>query len=105
MIYLRSNKLAGVIKTKHSTQVIGGSDTHDRSIDVLGVLQESHATGRYKLQNPRRFVLTDQAHIGEIDFYFTQPDGTLLNGPYTSVTGASWDNLLASFNATNVYYI
>ena len=46
VIYLRSNNLSAVIKNKHTTQVIGGSDSHDRSIDVLGVLTESHSVGR-----------------------------------------------------------
>ena len=105
VIYLRSKTLAAVIKNKHSTQVVGGSDTHDRSIDVLGILQESHATGRYKLDNPRRFVLTDQAHIGEIDFYFTEPDGTPLNGPYTAPEVDSYAALKSSYDAGNVHII
>jgi hypothetical protein len=105
VVYLKSENLSRIIKTKHTVIAKGDSNQHDIPSDVIGVLTETHVAGRYSLKIPRTFRLVSDPTCALIDFSLEGPDGTVLNGPYTPVTGASWDNLYLSWLASNIGYI
>ena len=105
VIYMRSKHLGGQIKDKHTVEVIGNSDTHDRNTDILGVLEESHQVARYQLREKRAFRFVQHAHVSKIDFYFTDPVGNLLQGPYDVPTVDTWSELKTCYETNRVSLI
>ena len=102
VVYLKSENLSRIIKTKHTVIAKGGSNQHDIPSDVIGVLTETHVAGRYSLKIPRTFRLVSDPTCALIDFSLEAPDGTVLNGPYTAPMIDTFNNLQTSFNAGTV---
>ena len=72
-VYVRSDAIHTLSGEKH-TQVLK-SIQHEDSSNVLAVLEEQHATGRYRLMGPCRPFELVYGHIRNIDVYFTDPAG------------------------------
>ena len=72
-VYVRSDAIHTLSGEKH-TQVLK-SIQHEDSSNVLAVLEEQHATGRYRLMEPCRPFELVYGHIRNIDVYFTDPAG------------------------------
>jgi hypothetical protein len=105
VVYLKSENLSRIIKTKHTVIAKGDSNQHDIPSDCIGVLTETHMAGRYSLKIPRTFRLIDDPTCTMIDFSLEAPDGTILNGPYTAPMIDTFAALQASFTAGSVKVI
>ena len=70
-IYLRSAAVHRLARHKHTVEL--KSNNYESSVDILGVLEESHTTGRYQLRGFPRPVRLGYSHLRNIDFYFSDP--------------------------------
>ena len=82
VVYLRSSKISQTVRTKHTVEL--KDDGHEDGTDVLAVLQESHALGRYQTEPDqkdrwRSFDVHSHVPLRSIDFYFTN-NRTLMPG-------------------------
>ena len=77
VVYLRSKALHRLASNKHTLEL--KNTGHENDVDVLAVLEETHTTGRYRLNTFERFIRLDYSHLREIDFYFTDSAGTNLS--------------------------
>ena len=72
VVYLRSNALTSLSKTKHTVEL--KSDDHENNSNVLAVLEETHTKGRYAMKGTISFPVHGHTSSRSIDVYFT--DGT-----------------------------
>ena len=77
VVYLRSKALHTLAREKHTLLLT--ATQHENSVDILGVLEETHTTGRYRLMYPARPLLLNYSHVRDLDFYFTDKNGVNLN--------------------------
>ena len=85
VVYLRSRALANMILKKHTVRL--QNTQHRRTNDIICSLGESHAVGRYTLENDdRRFRVDPSRHVKQIDIRFSNND-TLLGAQ--AAAGAS----------------
>ena len=63
---------------KHTVELKG--QNHQSSSDILGVLEETHTLGRYRLRANPRIVTLKYSHLRTLDIYFTDPAGTNVLG-------------------------
>ena len=78
VVYLRSDALSSLIRSKHTLRI--KNQNHEATENILGTLSETHAIGRYDIQNDgRTFVADPHQHLTNIDIFWTNNDA-LLNG-------------------------
>jgi len=51
---------------------------------VMGVLEETHTPGRYRLRSWQPLLRLNYTHLREIDIYFTDPVGTIIGAAVAS---------------------
>ena len=73
-IFLRSKAFHTLGGVKHTVEL--KSNNHQDSSDILAILEESHATGRYQLRGIPRPVPLRYSHLRKLDVYFTDLSGT-----------------------------
>ena len=71
VVYMRSAALHKMAKNKHT--VVLKNSQHVDSVDVMGVLEETHTPGRYRLRSWQPLLRLNYTHLREIDIYFTDP--------------------------------
>ena len=77
VVYLRSDSLSSLIKTKHTLRV--KNDNHEQTQNIIATLSETHTTGRYDLQNDTRRFPTDPHRIlRDIDIMFSDNETLLV---------------------------
>ena len=76
VVYIRSAAIHRLAANKH-TVVLKGSQ-HVDSVDVLGVLEETHIINRYRLRSWQPLLRLNYSHLREIDIYFTDPAGDVI---------------------------
>ena len=57
---------------------------HVDSVDVIGVLEETHTPGRYRLRSWQPLLRLNYTHLREIDVYFTDPAGAVIGAAVAS---------------------
>ena len=72
-VYLRSSAIHRLSSHKHTVEL--KSNNYPASSDILGILEESHTTGRYQLRGIPRPVRLGYSHLRNIDLYFSDPAG------------------------------
>ena len=77
-VYIRSSALHDLCSEKHTVELKG--QNHQSSSDILGILEETHVTGRYRLRSFNRGIPLKYSHLRTIDIYFTNPAGTNVLG-------------------------
>ena len=82
IVYLRSRALNAIAANTHT--VILASNAHENAVDVFGILEDTHTTGRYRMIEDPRTVPLAYSHLRNLDFYFTDPDGNNLSFTETS---------------------
>ena len=88
VVYIRSTAIHKLAANKH-TVVLKATQHHD-SVDVLGVLEETHIINRYRLRSWQPLLRLNYSHLREIDFYFTDPAGAVIGAAVESAgTSAS----------------
>jgi hypothetical protein len=98
VVYLRSDTLSNLIKTKHTLRC--KDQNHEEYENILCTLQESHQIGRYSLDinsDRRQFVLEHNRFIRSIDFMFSDNDALLSKSATAAqvVASGSADDILA----------
>ena len=83
VIYMRSQALNDLIKAKHTVDLV--AEGHENASDAIAVLEETHTTGRYRMQGSTLVfpVHSHTASSRKFDFYFTN-NFTALDGVYTA---------------------
>ena len=76
VVYMRSAALHKMAKNKHT--VVLKNSQHVDSVDVIGVLEETHTPGRYRLRSWQPVLRLNYTHMREIDIYFTDPSGVVI---------------------------
>ena len=99
-VYLRSQALTNLMRKKHSVQV-KEAQRADRQTDVIAVLSETHTQGRFAMKDRNQFLLNPHTWLRDIDFYFTRPDGSIMDNLYTpnAVPGTTLSDLETLYNA------
>ena len=88
VVFIRSAAIHKLAKNKH-TVVLKANQHHD-SVDVLGVLEETHIINRYRLRSWQPLLRLNYSHLREIDIYFTDPEGNVIGAAEESAgTSAS----------------
>ena len=88
VVYIRSTAIHKLAANKH-TVVLKATQHHD-SVDVLGVLEETHIINRYRLRSWQPLLRLNYSHLREIDVYFTDPAGAVIGAAVESAgTSAS----------------
>ena len=66
VIYMRSDALHNMIKSKHTVEL--KADNHENSSNVIAVLQETHTTGRYSItERGLTLPVHGHTHVRQID--------------------------------------
>ena len=96
VVYMRSDALARMITRKHTVEL--QADNHPNSSNVIAVLTETHARGRYRILGGQTFPINPNQSERKIDIYFTDGE-TVLEGVVGSgtatVTSAEDDDIEA----------
>ena len=79
-VLLRSETLSNLILGKHVVIVKHNTDNHDHETDILAVLQETHEVGRFRLSQVLKFKVDANYSATNIDIYFTDGSGRVLEG-------------------------
>ncbi len=79
VVYMRSNALTSLSKTKHTVK----SNDHENNSNVLAVLEETHTKGRYAMKGTVSFPVHGHTTSRSIDVYFTDGN-TVLDGEVTT---------------------
>ena len=82
VVYMRSAALHKMAKNKHT--VVLKNNQHVDSVDVIGVLEETHTPGRYRLRSWQPLLRLNYTHLREIDIYFTDPAGAVIGAAVAS---------------------
>ena len=78
VVYLRSDALSSLIKSKHTLRL--KNENHEQTENILATLSETHAIARYDLQNDHRtFDADPHRHLTNIDIFWTN-NAVLLSG-------------------------
>ena len=81
VVYVRSDGLSRLCKSKHTVALKGNS--HEDGTNIIAVLEERHTAGKYSLEEkPRTLPVKKHENVTVIDVYFTDGD-VILNGEYT----------------------
>ena len=76
VVYIRSAAMHRLAENKHT--VVLKASQHVDSVDVLGVLEETHIINRYRLRSWQPLLRLNYSHLREIDIYFTDPAGDVI---------------------------
>ena len=88
VVYMRSAALHKMAKNKHT--VVLKNAQHVDSVDVIGVLEETHTAGRYRLRSWQPALRLNYTHLRSIDVYFTDTAGAVVGAQVESAgTSAS----------------
>ena len=100
VVYMRSKSLSNLFREKHSVIVKSANDVDIQS-DVVAMLSESHAVGRYENKAPLEYKLNPNTFFRTIDIYFTDAAGVVLDGVYSppAVSGSVYSDIEAEFTA------
>ena len=85
VVYMRSDAIARMMQRKHTVQLQSGNHIDDTNI--LAVMTETHARGRYAVG--KEFREDPMKSRREIDIYFTDGCGTVLEGEYSAGSGGT----------------
>ena len=102
VVYMRSDAIHSMIKTKHTVEL--KADNHEHSSNIIAVLEETHTHGRYAISE-RGIALPvhGHSHVREIDIYFTDGttimDGVVAAGGSSSSGGAADDQTMIDLGA------
>ena len=89
VVYMRSAALHKMAKNKHT--VVLKNNQHVDSVDVIGVLEETHTPGRYRLRSWQPLLRLNYSHLREIDIYFTDPAGAIIGAAVASTPTTASD--------------
>ena len=79
VVYLRSNALSSLIRSKHTLQLKNAQ--HEQPTNILCTLNETHAQARYSMEKDARIFQTDPHQIlKEIDIRWSDNDTLLEQG-------------------------
>ena len=85
VVYLRSDALSSLIKSKHTLRL--KNENHEQTENIIATLSETHAIARYDLQNDNRtFDADPHRHLTNIDIFWTN-NAVLLSGGSNGVGG------------------
>jgi hypothetical protein len=74
VVYLRSNALHDMCAQKQTLELT--ANQHENSSNIIGILEETHSKGRYRLRGIERVIPLKYTHLRNLDFYFTDHAGT-----------------------------
>ena len=109
VVYLRSDALCSLIKSKHTLRL--KNTNHEATENILGTLSETHAVARYNLEKDgRQFDADPHQHLTNIDIFWTD-NGTVLDGGANGVGGGGGggssssvsDATIAAFNDLTIW--
>ena len=107
VIYMRSDALHNMIKTKHTVEL--KADNHENSSNVIAVLQETHTTGRYSItERGLNLPVHGHTHVRQIDLYFTDGNTVMdgeLDASAAPVIGAADDQTLVDLGSDLVCWL
>jgi hypothetical protein len=104
-VYLCSKTIAKLVKGTHISELT--TDHLDRN-DILCVLQKDNGSEHfYVLKAPLRLELLRHNYVKEVDVYFTDLNGTRLDGVYvpTPVLGTSDADIETLFNNDEITFL
>jgi hypothetical protein len=93
VVYLRSNALTSLSKTKHTVEL--KSDDHENNSNVLAVLEETHTKGRYAMKGSVSFPVHGHTSSRSIDVYFTDGTTVLAGESVPAPTGIADSDIVA----------
>ena len=106
VVYMRSNALHNMIKSKHTVEL--KADNHENSSNIIAVLQETHTKGRYSItERGVNLPVHGHTHVRQIDIYFTDGatvmDGVIAAG--TVIGGGADDDTMEDLGSDLVLWI